>query len=87
MTLIGCVIISWLLAYFRAGLWIWTAASLVLLWSVFYPIGSMLGLIVWTLFVVVALILNAAPFAADHPVQAASRTFQEHTPPVVGHGT
>jgi acyl-CoA dehydrogenase len=49
------------LAYFRAGLWIWTAASLVLLWSVFYPIGSMLGLIVWTLFVVVALILNLPP--------------------------
>ncbi len=61
MTLIVCVIISWLLAYFRAGLWIWTAASFVLLWSVSHPGGSIFSLMVWALFVLAALILNLPP--------------------------
>lgn len=57
MTLLLVVIISWLLAYFRAGLWLWTAALAILVWSC----GAACSLFVWGVALSVALILNIPP--------------------------
>ncbi|MBK5274178.1 MAG: acyl-CoA dehydrogenase [Desulfuromonadales bacterium] len=58
MTLLLVVIISWLLAYFRAGLRLWTATAFVVLWCI-APLGGGIGsLLVWVLAVPLAFILN-----------------------------
>jgi len=58
MTLILVVLISWLLAYFRAGLWLWTAAAFLLLWCIAPLGGADYSPLVWLLAVSLALILN-----------------------------
>lgn len=58
MTLILVVIVIWLLAYFRAGSWIWTAAIFVLLWSSTHLGECVYIPLVWGLALPVALILN-----------------------------
>jgi acyl-CoA dehydrogenase len=58
MTLLLVVIISWLLAYFRAGLWLWTITAFVLLGSMAPPGGAFYSALVWGLAVPLALILN-----------------------------
>jgi acyl-CoA dehydrogenase len=50
--------ISWLLAYFRAGLWLWTVAVLLLLWFIAPAGGVVANLLLWGAIVPVALILN-----------------------------
>ena len=82
MTLIGSVIISWLLAYFRAGLWIWTAAAGVLLWSVSHPGGSIFSLMGWALFVLAALILNLPPVRRTILARPLLRLFKRILPPL-----
>ena len=58
MTLLLAVIISWLLAYFRAGLWLWTVSALVLLGFIVPLGGAVYSPLVWVLAVPLALILN-----------------------------
>ena len=58
MTLLLVVIISWLLAYFRAGLRLWTVAAFVLLWSIAPPGEGIVSLLVWVLALALAFILN-----------------------------
>lgn len=61
MTLIAVVIISWLLAYFRAGLWVWTVAVFLLLGYISPAGGVGVNLLVWGVALPVALILNLPP--------------------------
>ncbi len=58
MTLILAVIISWLLAYFRAGSYLWTLCVLLLLGKIVIPEGVIYTIVVWGLAVTLALILN-----------------------------
>lgn len=58
MTLLFAVIIGWLLAYFRTGLWLWTAAALLLVWSVAPAGGVVFNLLLWGAVLSSALILN-----------------------------
>jgi acyl-CoA dehydrogenase len=60
MTLLLVAIISWILAYFRARLWVWTvcAALTIAVWYHATPAGAMYGPYVASLAMALALILN-----------------------------
>jgi acyl-CoA dehydrogenase len=61
MTLLLAVTISWILAYFRAGLRLWTVAAFLLLWGTAPPGEFVESLLVWALAIPIALILNISP--------------------------
>ncbi|HLD14276.1 MAG TPA: hypothetical protein VJB18_06120 [Burkholderiales bacterium] len=52
--------LSWVLAYWRAALWIWTAAIAAGLgyWSVAHPVSFVSLVSVWSIFVAAVLMLN-----------------------------
>jgi acyl-CoA dehydrogenase len=58
MTLLIIVMIIWFLAYFRAGLWLWSAMAFVVLLRIAPPGGSVYSPLVWGLVLVLALVLN-----------------------------
>ena len=58
MTLILAVIISWLLAYFRAGSYLWTLCVLLLLGKIVIPEGVIYTIAVLGVAITLALILN-----------------------------
>ncbi len=61
MALLTVVIIIWFMACFRAALWLWTVAALVLLWSIIPLAGSVGSALVWAFAAALALILNLPP--------------------------
>jgi len=58
MTLLLVAIVSWLLACYRAGLWLWTVAALLLLSWIIPPGGAITSLPVWAVAIAAAVILN-----------------------------
>lgn len=58
MTLMLAMIISWLQAYFRVRLWLWSLAAFVLLWCLAPPGGFAYAPLVWGPAIPLALILN-----------------------------
>jgi len=82
MTLIIAVIISWLLAYFRAGLWLWTVTALAVLWSLAAPGGTVFSQLVWLLAVSTALILNLPPLRRPIMARPLLGLFKKMLPPL-----
>ncbi|MBC8018076.1 MAG: acyl-CoA dehydrogenase family protein, partial [Verrucomicrobia bacterium] len=82
MTLIFVVLISWLLAYFRAGLWLWTATAFVLLW-IAVPLGeAVYSPIVWGIAIPLALILNLPALRRPILARPLLRLFKQMLPPL-----
>jgi acyl-CoA dehydrogenase len=88
MTLILVIIISWLLAYFQAGSWLWTMAAFVLLWWSTPPAGDSAGLFIWvSLFVwclalTVAMILNLPVLRRPILARPLLKLFKRMLPPL-----
>ena len=82
MTLILVVIISWVLAYFRAGLWLWTVTAFVLLWSVAPLGGFACSPLVWGLAVTLALILNLPALRRPILARPLLKLFRRMLPPL-----
>ena len=63
MTLVLMVIGAWILAYFRARLWIWTVSAgvVIILWCLATPGGAQYGTYVAACAIPIALILNLPP--------------------------
>jgi len=61
MTLLVAVIVSWILAYHRAALWLWTAAAGALLWSIAPPGNGAGATLAWGVAFAVGLALNLTP--------------------------
>ena len=57
------VAVVWALAYFRAGLWVWTVASAAGLAVLTYvcPLAATANSVMWAAFVAVAMVLNVTP--------------------------
>jgi len=82
MTLLLVVLISWLLAYFRARVWVWTVAAFALLWCIAPPGGAIVGQLVWLLAVSTALILNLPPLRRPILARPLLRLFKQMLPPL-----
>jgi len=82
MTLLLVVIISWFLAYFRAGLWLWTVMAFVLLRLITFPGGFFSGPLVWGLALSVALILNLPVLRRAILSRPLLRLFKQMLPPL-----
>jgi len=82
MTLLLVVMISWLLAYVRAGSWLWTTAAFVLLWWTFPPTDGTAGLIVWCLAMPAALILNLPTLRRPILTRPLLKLFKRMLPPL-----
>jgi acyl-CoA dehydrogenase len=82
MSLLLVVLIGWLLAYFRAGLWVWTAAAFALLWCAVPPGGTVFGQLVWLLAVSTALIVNLPPLRRPLVSRPLLRLFKKMLPPL-----
>lgn len=82
MTLLLGLLISWLLAYFRAGLWLWTLSAFVLLWS-FAPPASFTGsLLLWALALSLALLLNLPSLRRPILARPLLGLFKQMLPPL-----
>jgi len=82
MTLLLAVIIIWLLAYYRAGVWLWTAAVLLLLWSIAPAGGVVVNLLVWGAALSLALILNLPALRRPLLARPLLRLFKRMLPPL-----
>lgn len=82
MTLLLVVIISWLLAYFRAGLWLWTATAFLALWNIAPPEGVGYSPLVWGLAVPLALIFNLHALRRAVLTRPLLRLFKLMLPPL-----
>lgn len=82
MVLILVLMISWVLAYFRAGLLVWTAAAFVMLLLV-APLGeSIYSPLVWGLAVSLALVLNLPPLRRPILAGPLLKMFKRMLPPL-----
>ncbi len=82
MTLLLVVIISWLLAYFRAGLWLWTVTAFLAFWSI-APLGGDAGsLLLWGFSLLFALILNLPPLRRPILSRPLLKLFKRMLPPL-----
>ena len=82
MTLLLAVIIIWLMAYFRAGVWLWTAAVLLLLWGIAPAGGVGVNLLVWGAALSLALILNLPTLRRPVLARPLLRLFKRMLPPL-----
>jgi len=82
MTLIVALIISWLLAYFRVRVWIWTLAAFMLLWSIAPASGVVVNLLVWSAALSVALILNLPTLRRPILAKPLLKLFKQMLPPL-----
>jgi acyl-CoA dehydrogenase len=82
MTLLFAAITSWILAYFRAGLWIWATAAFALLWCIVPPGGTFFSQLLWLLAIMAALILNLAPFRRPVLTRPLLGLFKKMLPPL-----
>ena len=82
MTLLLVVLIGWLLAYFRAWLWLWTVAAYAILWCIAPLGGGFAGLPVWGVAVTVALILNLPLLRRPILARPLLKLFKQMLPPL-----
>jgi len=82
MTLLLVAIVSWLLACYRAGLWLWTVAALALLWWLIPPGGAVTSLSVWGLAITIALVLNLPPLRRAILARPLLVLFKQMLPPL-----
>jgi acyl-CoA dehydrogenase len=82
MVLLLIVIICWLLAYFRAGLWLWTATAFVVL-RIIAPLGGgVCSFLVWGVAVPSALILNLPALRRAMMSRPLLKLFKRMLPPL-----
>jgi acyl-CoA dehydrogenase len=77
MTLLLVLLISWVLAYFRAGLWLWTVSALALLWQI-APVNPLLS----GLALCLALIFNLPPLRRPLLSRPLLKLFKQMLPPL-----
>src|SRR5512133_3955873 len=82
MTLLLAVIIIWLMAYFRAGMWLWTAALLLLLLSIAPAGGGVVNLLMWGAALSLALILNLPTLRRPILARPLLKQFKRMLPPL-----
>jgi len=82
MTLLLVVIISWVLAYFRAGVWLWTVTALLLLWQIAPPGGAVYSPPAWVLALSLALLLNLPALRRPILARPLLNLFKRMLPPL-----
>ncbi len=82
MFLLLVVIICWLLAYFRAGLLVWTATAFMVLLRIAPLEGTVYAPLVWSLAVPLALILNITALRRTILARPLLRLFKRMLPPL-----
>src|SRR5512133_4203310 len=82
MTLLLAVIIIWLMAYFRAGMWLWTAALLLLLLSIAPAGGVVINLLMWGAALSLALIPHLPTLRRPILARPLLKLFKRMLPPL-----
>lgn len=82
MTLLLVAIITWLLAYFHAGSWLWTVTTFLVFWGIAHLEGFTYSPLLLVLAVCLALILNLPPLRRVILTRSLFKLFKRMLPPL-----